>query len=67
MIYKNKCNKNHEKHLNKKLIKRFASTYKFCDEDINKFCWMLRKGVYSYEYTDIWEIFDETSSPDSAT
>ena len=24
---------------------------------------MLRKGVYPYEYTDNWEIFNETSLP----
>ena len=27
---------------------------------INLFCY-LRKGVYSYEYMDSWERFDETS------
>ena len=27
------------------LIKRFAGTYEFCNEDINKFCLMLRNGV----------------------
>ena len=31
-----KCNKNHRKHSNKDLIKRFANTYEFCDGDINK-------------------------------
>ena len=30
----------------------FASTYKFCNNDINKFVMLLRKGVYSYEYMD---------------
>ena len=25
---------------------------------------LLRKGVYSYEYMDSWERFDETSLPD---
>ena len=25
---------------------------------------LLRKGIYSYEYIDIWERFDETSLPD---
>ena len=27
------------------LIKRFTGTYEFCNEDINKFCLMLRNGV----------------------
>ena len=56
-----KCSKNHKKHFNEYLIKRFASTYEFCDGDIHKFCLMLRKGVYRYEYMDSWKIYDETS------
>ena len=28
------------------LAKRFVNTYTFCDDAINKFCLMLRKGVY---------------------
>ena len=36
-----KCNKNHKKHFNKYLIKRFSNAYEFCDGDINKFCLML--------------------------
>ena len=38
--------------------------YKFCNDDINKFDLLLRKGVYPYEYMDGWERFDETSLPD---
>ena len=49
---------------NKYLIKRFASTYAFCNEEINKFILLLRKGVYLYEYIDSWERFDEKSLPD---
>ena len=41
-----------KKHFNKDLIKRFANTYKFCDGDIKKYCLMLRKSVYPYEYMD---------------
>ena len=40
------------------------SIYEFCNEDINKFILLLRKGVYPYEYMDIWKRFDETSLPD---
>ena len=58
------CKKNYEKDFNKELIKRFANTYNFCDIDLNKFILLLRKGVYPYEYMDIWERFDETSLPD---
>ena len=58
------CKKNYEKDFNKELIKRFANTYNFCDNDLNKFILLLRKGVYPYEYMDNWERFDETSLPD---
>ena len=43
---------NYEKEINKELIERFASTYKFCNNDLNKFVMLLRKGVYPYEYMD---------------
>ena len=45
------------------LIKRFASTYEFCDNDLNKFVLLLRKGDYPYEYADTWERFSEISLP----
>ena len=54
---------NYEKDFNKELIKRFANTYEFCNKNLNKFILFLRKGVYSYEYMDNWERFDETSLP----
>ena len=44
LIFKcSECNKNHNKDFNKDLINIFASTYKFCDVDINKFILVLRK------------------------
>ena len=49
------------------LIKKFPNIHKFCNEDINKFVLLLRKGVYPYEYMDSWERFDETSLPDKKT
>ena len=42
------CKKNYKKEINKELIERFASTYKFCNNDLNKFAMLLRKGVYPY-------------------
>ena len=54
---------NYEKDFNKELIKRFANIYEFCNGNLNKFILLLRKGVYSYEYMDNWEKFDETSLP----
>ena len=49
------------------LIKKFPNVYQFCNEDINKFVLLLRKGVYPYEYMDSWEKFNETSLPDKNT
>ena len=53
-----------KKNFNNELIKRFANIYEFCNEGINKFILLLRKGIYPYEYMDGWERFDETSLAD---
>ena len=57
------CKQRYKKKFNKELIKRFTSTYSFCNNDLNKFILLLRKGVYPYEYMDNWERFTETSLP----
>ena len=57
------CKQRYRKKFNKELIKRFASTYEFCNNDLNKFVLLLRKGVYPYEYADTWEGFSEISLP----
>ena len=44
-------------------MKKFKNTYSFCNNDLNKFILLLRKGVYPYEYMDSWEKFNETSLP----
>ena len=51
------CKKNYKKDFNRELIKRFPNIYEFCDEDINRFILLLRKGVYPYEYMYTWERF----------
>ena len=38
--------------------------YRFCNDDINKFVLLLRKGVYPYKHIDSWEGFNEKSLPD---
>ena len=53
----------YRKKFNKELIKRFTSTYSFCNNHLNKFILLLRKGAYPYEYMDNWERFNETSLP----
>ena len=45
------CKQNYEKDFNKKLIKRFANTYRFCSKDLSKLISLLRKGN--------WKRFDE--------
>ena len=60
------CKQRYRKKFNKELIKIFASTYEFCNNDttgltaepssserINKFVLLLRNGVYPYEYADL--------------
>ena len=57
------CYSYYEKKFNKELIKKFKNTYSFCNNDLNKFILLLRKGVYPYEYMDSREKFNETSLP----
>ena len=57
------CKMYYKKDFNKELIKRFTIMYEFCNEDINKFILLLRKGVYTYGYIDSWERFDEALLP----
>ena len=47
----------------KDLTKRFSNTHNFCNDDINKFAILLRKGLYPYEYMHSWEKFNETELP----
>ena len=46
------CNIYYKKKFNKDLIKKFKNTYSFCNNNLNKFILLLRKGVYPYEYMD---------------
>ena len=57
------CKKNYKLHFDGNLINRFANTYKFYNKNINKFIFLLRKGIYPYEYMDSRKRFDEKSIP----
>ena len=57
------CNIYYKKEFNNDLIKKFKNTYSFCNNDINKFVLLLRKGVYPYEYMDSWGKFSGISLP----
>ena len=57
------CEKEYEKEFNNELIERFANTYKFCDNDLNKFIMLLRKDVYPHKYMDGWDRFNENIIP----
>ena len=66
IIWKNKndkClsfNKNYSNKVDEEIKKRFKNTFKFSNNDINKFILLLKKGVYPYNYIDEWEKFNET-------
>ena len=52
------CRKKQLKPINR-LIEKFPNTYKFCNNNINKFIFLLKKEVCPYEYMDIWERFNK--------
>ena len=58
------CNKDYSNKLDEKLKKKFKNTFKFSNNDINKFILLLRKGVYPYKYMDDLEKFNETTLPE---
>ena len=53
-------NKNYRKAFNENLKKRFFNTQRFSQHDTNNFFLYVQRSVYSYEYIDDWEKFDET-------
>ena len=58
------CNKIYSNKIDEKLKNRFKNTFKFSNNDINKFILLLRIDVCPYEYMDEWEKFNETSLPE---
>ena len=55
------CNKDYRKKLDEKLKKRFKNTFKFSNNNINKYILLLRKYIYTDECKDKWENFNEKS------
>ena len=58
------CKKRYSKKFNKKLTKKFKNTWKFCNGDIDML--LLRKGIYTYEYMDDWNRFNEEKLPNKS-
>ena len=58
------CNKDYSNKIDEALKKRFKNTFKFSNNDINKFILLLRKGVNPYKYMNECEKFNETSLPE---
>ena len=57
------CKKNYSNKIDEELKKRFKNALKFSNNVINKFIFLLRKGVYPYEYMEEWEKFNEAALP----
>ena len=60
-----KCNECHNKTIKPSnlLKEKFSNTYRLCDDDLDKFMLLIRKGVYPYEYTDSDERIKEITLP----
>ena len=58
----NKCKKRSYKSVDE-LIKRCPNIYSICNNDLDKFLLLLRKGVYPYEYMNTWNRFNECENP----
>ena len=46
------------------MCKKFSNAYKFLNNYINKFIFLLGKSTYPYKYMESSKTFDETSLPD---
>ena len=64
------CKRRYPKYIDdetlKKTKKNFRNAYNFCNKDITKFMFLLRKSVYPYEYMDDWDRFNEEKLPNKS-
>ena len=58
------CKKDDSNKIDKELKQGVKNTFKFSNNDINKFILLLRKDVYPDEYMDECKKFNETSLPE---
>ena len=58
------CSKDYLNKIDEGLKMIFKNTFKFFNNDINKFILLLRNGVYPCQYIDEWEKFNETALPE---
>ena len=58
------CNSKQDQ-LSSTLIKYFPRKYKLCNKSIEKFIFLLKKGVYPHEYMDSMDRFNEKELPSS--
>ena len=45
-------------------MNKFKNSFKFSNNDIKKFIFLLRKCLYPFDYMDDWEKFNETTLPE---
>ena len=57
-------NKNHQTKFDETLNEQVRYTYRFSNNDFNKFMLLLTEGAYPYKYKDNWEKHNETSLPE---
>ena len=58
------CNKNYSDKIGEELKNQFKNTFKFSNNDINKFILLLGKGIYTYDFMDEWESINKISLPE---